>query len=429
MISVAVPSTTADVSPAAASLRGLDWVNFFLAGTLAGFGPYVAVYLADQNWMQENIGFVLSASALAGLLGQVPGGELLDHSSAKRTIMTLGILAVAVSAMILEFRPTFSLVLIALTLFGITGGVLGQAVAAISLGLVGHAALPERLGRNQRFAASGSLAAAALIGLIGYTFSYHAIFLLVIVLTVPLFVALGRIRGTDVHFGRCAGIPDHHTRDRPARARRLSLCKNPGLLVFALALFLFQLSNASVLPLAGESLIYEKQGASSLIVSAWIILPQIIVAAIGPWVGREAKNRGRRPLLLIGLGALPIRALLFGLIPQPQAILAFQVLDGVSGAVIGVLTALVVADLTVGSGRFNLAQGLVGTASGIGATLSTSLFGVVAMHFGRMAVFLSIAACAFVAVLIVWFLMPETKPATSHLAVAGPARAALPQSN
>jgi MFS family permease len=411
-IPAAVLSTTADVSPATASLHGLDWVNFFLAGALAGFGPYVAVYLADQKWTQQNIGFVLSASALAGLLSQMPGGELLDTTRSKRAVLALGVFMVALSAVIIEFRPSFPLVLVALTLQGITGGILGQAIAAISLGLIGHAALPDRLARNQRFAATGSLATAALMGLIGYAFSYQAIFLLVVALTVPVFVALARIHEPDIHFGRSCGAPDHHTLDRPARAGRASLWKNPGLLVFALCLFLFQLSNASMLPLAGESLIYQGQTGSSLILSAWIVLPQIVVAAIAAWVGREAKNRGRRPLLLIGLGALPVRALLFALFPAPQAILAFQLLDGVSGAMVGVLTALVVADLTNGTGRFNLAQGVVGTASGIGAALSNTLFGVIAASFGRTAVFLSVAAAALVAVLIVWFLMPETRPAT-----------------
>jgi len=65
---IRLASAAADISPATASLRALDAVNFFLAGLLAGFGPYVAVYLADQHWTQENIGFVLSAGALAGLL-------------------------------------------------------------------------------------------------------------------------------------------------------------------------------------------------------------------------------------------------------------------------------------------------------------------------------------------------------------------------
>src|ERR1700680_488482 len=109
-------AATADLSPSTASLHGLDGVNFFLAGILAGFGPYVAVYLADQKWTQEKIGFVLSASALAGLLSQVPGGELLDTTRSKRVIVALGVLVVALSAMIMEFRPDFSLVLIGLTL-------------------------------------------------------------------------------------------------------------------------------------------------------------------------------------------------------------------------------------------------------------------------------------------------------------------------
>jgi MFS family permease len=174
-----------------------------------------------------------------------------------------------------------------------------------------------------------------------------------------------------------------------------------------------------MLPLAGESLVYQGESHSSLIVSALIILPQIVVAALAPWVGRKADKWGRRPLLLIGLGALPIRALLFAFVPEPHALLAFQLLDGVSGAVVGVLTALVVADLTNGTGRFNLAQGLVGTASGVGASLSTALFGIIAVNFGRTFVFLSIAGSALVAVLILWFFMPETRPATKPVRFFG----------
>ena len=415
---IRLTSTAADPSPSPASLHGLDGINFFLAGVLAGFGPYVAFYLADQKWTQDRIGFVLSASALAGLLSQVPGGELLDTIRAKRATVALGVLVVAFSAMIIEFRPTFPLVLLGLTLQGITGGVLGPAIAAISLGVVGHLALPERLGRNQRFAATGSLAAAAFMGLLGYAFSYRAIFLLVVALTLPLFVALARIHAADIHIGRSCGAPQHHTPDLPARAGRASLWKSPGLIVLGACLFFFQFANASVLPLVGEALIYQGDSRSSLIVSALIVLPQIIVAVIAPWVGSQAKNWGRRPLLLIGFGALPIRALLFALVTDPLLLLLFQLLDGVSGAVIGVLTALVIADVTNGTGRFNLAQGLVGTASGIGASLSTALFGLIATNFGRTGVFLSIALVALVAVLINWFLMPETRPSTEPVGLS-----------
>jgi MFS family permease len=414
MTAATVSFGTASPSPSNASLSGLDGVNFFLAGILAGFGPYLAAYLADQKWTQENIGFVLTASGVAGLLSQLPGGELLDTVRSKRAVVVAGVVMVAVSAVIIAFQPSFPLVFAALMLQGITGGFLGPAIAAISLGLVGHAALPERLGRNQRFASTGNLVTAALMGLIGYFLSYQAIFLTVAALAIPLFVALARIRAPDIHFGRACGAPDHDMPSLPARASLRSLWKSPGLLTFGACLFLFQLANASVLPLVVEDLVYQGEKRSSLVVSALIVLPQIIVAVTAPWVGQWAKNWGRRPLLLIGLGALPIRALLFASVVDPTLVIAFQLLDGISGAVLGVLTALVVADVTGGTGRFNLAQGIVGTASGIGASLGTTLFGVVAAGFGRTAVFLSIASVALLAVVILWFFMPETRPSTER---------------
>jgi MFS family permease len=414
MTAATVSFGTATPSPSNASLSGLDGVNFFLAGILAGFGPYLAAYLADQKWTQENIGFVLTASGVAGLLSQLPGGELLDTVRSKRAVVVAGVVMVAVSAVIIAFQPSFPLVFAALMLQGITGGFLGPAIAAISLGLVGHAALPERLGRNQRFASTGNLVTAALMGLIGYFLSYQAIFLTVAALAIPLFVALAPIRAPDIHFGRACGAPDHDMPSLPARASLRSLWKSPGLLTFGACLFLFQLANASVLPLVVEDLVYQGEKRSSLVVSALIILPQIIVAVTAPWVGQWAKNWGRRPLLLIGLGALPIRALLFASVVDPTLVVVFQLLDGISGAVLGVLTALVIADVTGGTGRFNLAQGIVGTASGIGASLGTTLFGVVAAGFGRTAVFLSIASVALLAVVILWFFMPETRPSTER---------------
>src|SRR5229473_7736 len=322
-------SAAIEPSPSGTSLRGLDAVNLLLAGALSGFGPYVAVFLAEQNWTQQNIGFVLTAAGFAGLLTQLPGGALLDAIRSKRIVVALGATMVAAGALIIAFWPSFPLVLAGLVLQGITGGFLGLAIAAISLGLVGHAALGERLGRNQRFASTGGVLAAGLMGLIGYFVSYRAIFLAAAALIPPLLFALGRIRQSDIHFGRACGVPDHQGPSAPPRTPHWSVWTNRSLLTFAACVFLFQMANASVLPLAGEALAYSKVSLSSLIVSALIIVPQVIVALMAPWAGRRAKTLGRRPLLLVGFAALPIRALLFAWTTHPMILIAVQALDGV----------------------------------------------------------------------------------------------------
>jgi MFS family permease len=406
------PFGTADVPASSPSRYGLDGVNFFLAAMLAGFGPYVAAYLAGRQWTPADIGFVLTASSVAGLLSQVPGGELLDKIRSKPTVVAVGAAVVIACALVIAFRPSFPMVSIGLVLQGVTGGVLGPAIAAISLGLVGHAALAERLGRNQRFASAGALVGAGIMGLVGYLLSYQAIFVVSAAFGLPLFAALSRVRAADIHFGRSCGAPDHQGREQPPRVRRRALWQDSRLLVFSLCLFLFQLANASVLPLASEALARDAQRGSSLIISALIIVPQIIVAVMAPWAGRQAQSRGRRPLLLIGFAALPIRALGFALTSDPRLLLFVQALDGISATVLGVLTALVVADITGGTGRFNLAQGIVGTASGIGASIGTTLSGLAAEIFGSGVAFLCIAATALLAAMVVLFFMPETKPQT-----------------
>lgn len=134
-----------------------------------------------------------------------PAGELLDTVRSKRAAVVLGALMIAAAALLIALWPAFPSVLTALALRAITGGFLGLAVAAISLGLVGHAALGERLGRNQRFASTGGVLAAGLMGLVSYFLSYRAIFFTTAALVLPLLAALGYIRTSDIHYGSACG--------------------------------------------------------------------------------------------------------------------------------------------------------------------------------------------------------------------------------
>ena len=422
MMVAVTQSLDAGASPPGQSLRALDAINFFIAALLAGFGPFIALFLSSQAWSATNIGYILSVGSGVALVAQLPGGELLDSIRSKQLLIALGVVMVGLSAAIVAVWPNLVPVVVSQVLLGLTGGFLGPAIAAVSLGLVGHEALAERLGRNQRFQSTGSLTMAALIGVVGYYFSARAMFLATAVLVIPALLALTRMRQADIHYGKSVGAPDHHERTRPPRMRRLTVCRRHGLLIFAGCLFLFQMANASILPLASEMLGRLHGGRSSLIVSGLVIVPQILVALIAPWIGEQAQSRGRRPLLLLGFGALPIRALLFALTTDPPALIAIQLLDGISGAVLGVLQALVVADLTNGTGRFNLSQGFVGVVAGVGASVSTILSGLIAQRLGGEAEFLPSAAIALAAFVVLWAFMPETQPKHHQRKAAAPSR-------
>jgi MFS family permease len=391
------------------SLKALDWLNFFLAALLMGFGPFVAVHLAENGWSPASIGAILTISGLAGLVTQVPAGELIDVITSKRALFGAAAATLALALTIFGLRSDFPSVAGVAITQGSVGSVLGPSVAAISLGLVGHEALAVRLGRNQRFASIGGLTAAAIMGAIGYLLSTRDIFLVAAALAIPLLCALLRIRGADIHFGRSCGAPDCDA-TKPNRVSRRTLFKDVRFLAFMICLFLFQLANASILPQVSQTLVHSEGHLSSPAVSALIVFPQIVVALLAPWVGRTAVTWGRRPLLLLGLAMVPIRSGLFALTADPALLIIIQLLDGFSGATLGVLTTLIIADLTNGTGRFNLAQGLAGTFSGVGASLSTLITGIVTQRFGYSAGLLSATGMGLMAVVIVLAFMPETKP-------------------
>ena len=408
MTVVELPCAKESGAPSRQSLLALSSLNFFLSGMQAAFGPIAAAYLAAQGWTAKDIGFALSIGGIASLVSQVPGGELLDIARAKRLLIATCVVIVALSTLIFSLWPSFSVVAFAEVLQGITGGILGPGIVAITLGLVGHAALAERLGQNQRFAAAGGVAVTLTMAVVAYSESPWAMFVPV-ALAVPVLIALNRIRGDEIDFGRASGAEQTHV-DRPQRARRLAtLLKNRPLLIFAACVVLFQLANASMLPLVNGMLASEGKGQAAPLVAALIIVPQAIVALLAPWVGQQAEKHGRKPLLVVGFAALPIRAAVFALTNNPLALVVIQVLDGITGAVLGVMTALVIADVTRGTGRFNLAQGLFGTLMGVGASLSPTLSGLIVYHLGYSAGFVSLAGEGLIAFVILAAFLPETK--------------------
>ena len=115
------------------------------------------------------------------------------------------------------------------------------------------------------------------------------------------------------------------------------LLRAPALIVLTACVMLFHLANSAMLPLVGSDVTMRSSQWATALVAACIIAPQLVVAAISPTVGQLAQTWGRRPLLLIGFAALPLRGALLAWTNDPYMIVAVQTLDGISGAVMGVL--------------------------------------------------------------------------------------------
>lgn len=290
--------------------------------------------------------------------------------------------------------------------------VLGPAIAALSLGLVRRSHAGERFGRNASFASVGTGVTAAAMGACGYYISNQAVFFVTALLGAPALLALMQIRRSDINVVRSHG---------GVGARLSSLTEalkiaasHKAIFVFAGCVFLFHLANAAVLPLIASGFTIRSGSTATPLTAVAMVVPQFIVALTSPFVGRQTRIIGRRPLLLAGFVALVARIALTAVVSDPLAIVAVQVFDGISAAVLGVLVPLTIADLTRDIGHFNLVQGIVGCAMGIGAAVSTTMAGYLADRFSSFTAFTVLGVVAAVGLLVIWLLMPETRRADEH---------------
>lgn len=397
-------------TPSRQSLRGLDWFIFFLADVQTGFGPFIAVYLTTEKWTQAQIGLVLSIGGIVGLIGQMPGGAIIDAARSERLVAGLAIATIGVSALCYAAWPIFPVVVMAAALHAAASCVLGPAIAAISLGLVGPYAIGERLGRNARFASLGNGMAAAVMGTAGYLVSSRSVFLVTFVLAMPTLLALESIREDEVDVARCHGALPRKAAEASGQATSIvALTRQRPLLIFAGSMLLLQLANAAMLPLMAGVVTTRSSHWAPVLIAACIIVPQGIVALMSPSVGAKAQAWGRRPILLIGFAALATRGLLFAVVSDPFLLVAVQIFDGITAAVFAVMVPLIVADVSFGTGHFNLAQGIVGTATGVGASLSTVFAGYISDRLGSSVAFLTLGGIGALGLVLIALLMPETR--------------------
>lgn len=339
---------------------------------------------------------------------QTPAGAMIDAVHRKRVLLGLNLAVLVAGAVLLMERISLVKVYSAQFLIGLAGAFLAPTIAAITLGIVGAAAFDKQFGKNQAFNSAGNVFTALLVAYVSYKFGYHSIFVVAALLAIPAALCLAAIDGKEIDYGRARGSMQSEGQNNAKAEGLTALLKDRVLLYFLGTVFLFHLANAAMLPQLGEMLSKDKPKAAAPFMSACIIVTQLMITALAAWIGTRAELKGRKPLLLLGYGVLPVCGVLYTLTHATAALIAIQTLDGVANAIFVVVSILVIKDRTQGTGRFNIAAGSLATMVGIGAALSNTLGGLLIVHFGYRVSFLGLAGIALLAFALLWVAVPET---------------------
>jgi MFS family permease len=391
--------------------RALDAANFFLADVRDGLGPYLAVYLlTEHRWDEARIGLVMSIATIAGIVAQTPAGALVDATRSKRLVMVIAAIMVTFASLSLPLFPGFLAVAISQGVAQAAAVVFPPAIAAVSLGIFGHAAFTRRIGRNETFNHAGNAVAAGLAGLSAYWFGPTVVFYLLGAMAIASLVSILAIPARAIDDDLARGLDDADADEQPERASALSVlltCR--PLLVFAICVLLFHLSNAAMLPLVGQKLALQDKNMGTSLMSACIVAAQLVMVPFAMLVGAKADRWGHKRFFLAALLILPLRGALYTLSDNPFWLVGVQLLDGVGAGIFGAIFPVIIADLMRNTGRFNVAQGAVITAQSIGAALSTTLAGFVVVGAGYSAAFIALGVVAAIGAAVCFVALPETR--------------------
>ena len=358
-------------------------------------------------------------------------GHFLDSTRYKRLALMFSFLTTAATYLGLTQFDSFGTVICVLTVQSAISGMYLPGINSLSLGLVGKEGFAKRATRNEMYRHVGVLMAGILPMLLIPRVGFHTYFY--VCMAMSCFAALTTLLIDDSKIDHAAarGSDDQDSSELSGGSNAVTdlvpyrqlLCRRQIMLTIA-SVVIFHLGNAAMLPMTGQKIdelahnndtwisipgIGEVDGAVGVSLSS--VIAEGTAIPVTFVVGRLADRGGwgRRRVALIGFTALPIRGVLLGLTNSIPGLLCIQLLDGVGGAIVGVIPILMMQDLTSGTGRFSSMQGGVAAALGLGTAVSQLVAGEIAELAGFSAMFNSLAGIACVALLCI-VAMKETKP-------------------
>ncbi|MDE2378790.1 MFS transporter [Bradyrhizobium sp.] len=377
-------------------------VNFFMADMQSGIGPFLGVFLLERGWASGMIGTAMTIGNIAGMLIATPVGALIDASRHKRIwVMVPGVAVVAASSIILVWQ-NFWAVTISQIATSIAGAAIVPAVTGMTLGIVGQKGFNRQNGRNQAFNHAGNMVGAATSGLLGLQFGYFAVFLLAALFGAITIACVFMISPGSIDDRSARGSKEDDPESRPSGLT--VLLRHKPLLVLALALAVFHLGNAAIVPLYGMSAVAKSHANGPGFVATTVVVAQGVMVVASIVAMRVAEKRNYWLIMLASFLVLPLRGVLAYFLAGWWGVIPIEILDGIGTGLQSVAVPGMVARSLYGTGRVNLAQGAVITVQGAGAASSPAIGGWIAQALGFSSTFLVLGSFGLIAtaVWIMW---------------------------
>lgn len=391
-------------APLGGKLMALAVLNFFLADSRDGLGPFLDAYLTTQGWRPMDLGLLATIGGVLGLAAGMPAGALADRSHHKRLMIIAPVTLITVMSMLCIAFPGRAVVFSTQTLAALAGVLIMPALSGITLGLVGPKRFGEQLGRNEAYNHGGNMV------LLGATWGASAWFGLPGVAALMVATTIATVAATLVIDPRSI---DHvvarggERGEKPPVSTWRVLVHNRPLLLLSVALLLFHFGNAPLARLISQQFALQMQRPfeTTAIITMVSQTAALAAAVAAPFIIRRDRVRMAAVLAML---TLPLRGVIAWAFSSFGMIYPVQLLDGLGVGLLGILTPFLVERLTRGSGHFNLALAAVMVVQGVGAASSNMVAGYLVTHYGYSVTYLLHGAMALVALAA---LLPALRPA------------------
>ncbi len=183
-----------------------------------------------------------------------------------------------------------------------------------------------------------------------------------------------------------------------------------NLYILAFTLVVVMLGFGTVIPIM--PFYVENLGAGGMELGLLVASYAVMRLIFGPIWGNFSDRVGRKPVLMIGIFGYGITMILFGLATQLWMLFVFRILSGILSSATSPTTMAYIGDSTPEQDR-GQGMGILGAAVGVGTIIGPGLGGLLGSENLALPFFIA-GGMSFLALLLIWLLLPESLPAEAR---------------